>query len=59
MAANFADAAAVGRPNIRLHADYSRNAIVHHGRPDRGVSLIQKPVAREAVGLRVREVLDA
>jgi two-component system NtrC family sensor kinase len=38
---------------------YSRNAIVHHGRLDPGVDLIQKPVTQEALVLRVREMLDA
>lgn len=38
---------------------YSRNAIVHHGRLDPGVDLIQKPVTQEALAARVREMLDA
>jgi hypothetical protein len=38
---------------------YSRNAIVHHGRLDPGVDLLQKPVTQEALALRVREMLDA
>jgi hypothetical protein len=38
---------------------YSRNAIVHQGRLDSGLSLIQKPFGRDALAAKVREVLDA
>ena len=38
---------------------YSRNAIVHHGRLDPGVNLLQKPVSSGELGSKVREVLRA
>jgi signal transduction histidine kinase/CheY-like chemotaxis protein len=37
---------------------YSRNAIVHQGRLDPGVSLLQKPVTQAALGGKIREMLD-
>jgi len=38
---------------------YSRNAIVHQGRLDPGVDLIQKPLTSEQLAAAVRKVLDA
>jgi hypothetical protein len=38
---------------------YSRNAIVHQGRLDPGVNLIQKPVTSEHLALAVRKLLVA
>jgi hypothetical protein len=38
---------------------YSRNAIVHQGRLDPGVELMQKPITQEALAARVRDLLDA
>jgi two-component system, NtrC family, sensor kinase len=38
---------------------YSRNAIVHQGRLDPGVELLQKPVTSEQLAATVRKVLDA
>jgi len=37
---------------------YSRNAIVHHGRLDAEVEVIQKPFTEAALAARIREVLD-
>ena len=37
---------------------YSRNAIVHQGRLDPGVSLLQKPITQRMLARRVRELLD-
>jgi CheY-like chemotaxis protein len=37
---------------------YSRNAIVHQGRLDPGVDLIQKPLVSEQLSATVRRVLD-
>jgi PAS domain S-box-containing protein len=37
---------------------YARNAIIHHGRLDRGVQLITKPFTREDLAAKVRDVLD-
>jgi len=38
---------------------YSRNAIVHQGRLDPGVELIQKPLSQGMLAAKVRAVLDA
>jgi signal transduction histidine kinase/DNA-binding response OmpR family regulator/DNA-directed RNA polymerase subunit K/omega len=56
----LAEEATLGRPNLRVlyTTGYSRDAIVHHGRLDPGVHLISKPFTFEALGRRVREVLD-
>ncbi len=37
---------------------YSRNAIVHHGRLDPGVDVLQKPVSQADLAARVRTALD-
>jgi len=37
---------------------YSRNAIVHQGRLDVGVDLIQKPLTQPALASKIRELLD-
>ena len=49
------------RPGLKVlyTTGYSRNAIVHHGRLDPGVSLITKPFTFEELAARVRDVLDA
>jgi CheY-like chemotaxis protein len=38
---------------------YSRNAIVHQGRLDPGVDLLQKPLSSEHLSAMVRKLLDA
>lgn len=38
---------------------YGMNAIVHHGRLDRGVLLITKPFTFDDLAAKVREVLDS
>ena len=38
---------------------YSRDAIVHQGRLDPGVDLIQKPLTRLALSSKIRDLLDA
>jgi two-component system NtrC family sensor kinase len=47
------------RPTLRVlyMTGYSRNAIVHHGRLDAGVALIQKPIAQMELALKIRELL--
>lgn len=50
----------------RLHPDlpilftsgYTENAIVHHGRLDRGVQLLNKPYRRADLAAKVRQALD-
>jgi CheY-like chemotaxis protein len=37
---------------------YSRNAVVHHGRLDEGVELLQKPIGQQLLATRVRDLLD-
>ena len=37
---------------------YSRNAVVHQGRLDEGVELLQKPVSQSELANRVRTMLD-
>ena len=48
------------RPGIRVlyMTGYSRNAVVHHGRLDEGVDLLQKPVSQAQLTVRVRASLD-
>jgi two-component system, NtrC family, sensor kinase len=57
----LADAARAIRPGLPVlfMTGYSRNAIVHQGRLDSGLSLIQKPFSRDALAAKVREALDA
>ena len=37
---------------------YSRDAIVHQGRLDPGVSLLQKPLTQALLAAKIREILD-
>jgi hypothetical protein len=37
---------------------YSRNAIVHQGRLDPGVSLLQKPLTQMILASKIRDILD-
>src|SRR5882757_7919153 len=37
---------------------YSRNAIVHQGRLDPGVSLLQKPLTQVLLATKIRDILD-
>jgi PAS domain S-box-containing protein len=48
------------RPRIKVlfMTGYSRNAIVHQGRLDHDVDLIQKPLTQASLGARIRDVLD-
>ena len=48
------------RPGIRIlyMTGYSRNAVVHQGRLDEGVDLLQKPVSQAQLAMRVRTALD-
>lgn len=49
------------RPGIKVlfMTGYSRDAIVHQGRLDSGVALIQKPLTQGLLAAKIREVLDA
>lgn len=57
----LADAARVLRPDLRVlyTSGYTENAIVHHGRLDKGVDLLSKPYRRQELAAKVRKVLDA
>jgi CheY-like chemotaxis protein len=48
------------RPNIKvLYASgYTDDAIIHHGILEPGIAYLQKPFTRDALALKVREVLD-
>jgi CheY-like chemotaxis protein len=48
------------RPSLKVlfMTGYSRNAIVHQGRLDPGVELVQKPVTQEQLATRIRRILD-
>jgi PAS domain S-box-containing protein len=48
------------RPDLKIlyMTGYSRNAIVHQGRLDEGVDLLEKPVSQAKLALKVREILD-
>ena len=48
------------RPNLKVlyMTGYSRNAVVHQGRLDEGVDLLQKPVSQAELAHRLRIILD-
>jgi len=48
------------RPHLKTlyMTGYSRNAVVHQGRLDGGVDLLEKPVTQAKLALKVREILD-
>lgn len=49
------------RPNLRIlfMTGYSQDAIVHQGRLDPDIELIEKPFRRDTLAVRVRAMLDA
>ena len=56
-----ADQALQLRPHLKVlfTTGYTRNAIVHNGRLDEGVSLISKPFTFAALASKVRNILDS
>jgi PAS domain S-box-containing protein len=48
------------RPGLKVlfTTGYSRNAIVHQGRLDPGVAMIQKPMTQDGLAARIRDLLD-
>ena len=48
------------RPKLRIlyMTGYSRNAVVHQGRLDEGIDLLEKPVTQARLALKIRELLD-
>jgi two-component system NtrC family sensor kinase len=57
----LAEQARLRRPALKVlfMTGYSRNAIVHQGRLDPGVELIQKPLTSEQLAAAVRKMLDS
>jgi PAS domain S-box-containing protein len=57
----LAEQAKSRRPDLKVlfTTGYSRNAIVHQGRLDPGVAMIQKPITQDALAARIRDLLDA
>ncbi|HZP10591.1 CHASE3 domain-containing protein [Methyloceanibacter sp.] len=57
----LADQARGIRPGLRVlfTTGYTRNAIVHQGRLDPGVQLLNKPYTQHALARKVRAILDA
>jgi two-component system NtrC family sensor kinase len=57
----LADEVLSRRPDVKVifMTGYSRNAIVHQGRLDRGAELISKPLIEAIVARKIRQVLDA
>jgi CheY-like chemotaxis protein len=55
----LAEAIARQRPTVRVlyTSGYTENAIVHHGRLDPGVALINKPYRMAELARKIREVL--
>jgi CheY-like chemotaxis protein len=56
----LADEIREAHPEIRIlfTSGYTENSIVHHGRLDPGVHLLQKPYRSDKLAQKVREVLD-
>jgi CheY-like chemotaxis protein len=52
--------AAQMRPGLKIlyMTGYSRNAVVHQGRLDNGVDLVEKPISQARLALKIREILD-
>jgi CheY-like chemotaxis protein len=48
------------RPDLKIlyMTGYSRNAVVHQGRLEDGVHLLEKPITQARLALQVREMLD-
>src|SRR5215467_9236295 len=57
----LAEEAHARRPEIKVlyTTGYARNAIVHHGLIDPGVNLLPKPYTIQALGRKVRQVLES
>jgi PAS domain S-box-containing protein len=49
------------RPGVKVlyTSGYTENAIIHHGRLDPGVALLNKPYRKTDLARKIREVLDA
>jgi PAS domain S-box-containing protein len=49
------------KPELKVlyMSGYTDDTVVHHGVLDRGIAFLQKPIMPDALGKKVREVLDA
>jgi CheY-like chemotaxis protein len=49
------------RPSVKVlfTSGYTENAIVHHGRLDHGVALLNKPYRKADLARKIREVFSA
>jgi CheY-like chemotaxis protein len=49
------------RPNLKVlfTTGYARNAIIHHGRLDKGVHLITKPFSFNELAAKIRDIIDS
>jgi CheY-like chemotaxis protein len=58
--AQVAAQARILRPALKVlfTTGYARNAIIHHGRLDKGVQLLTKPFSHSDLAAKVRDVLD-
>jgi CheY-like chemotaxis protein len=58
--AQVAEQARQLRPELKVlfTTGYARNAIVHHGRLDKGVALITKPFSSAELAVKIRDMLD-
>ena len=56
----LADLARQLRPSLKVlyTSGYTENSIVHHGKLDPGVKLLNKPYRREQLAVKVRELLE-
>jgi signal transduction histidine kinase/CheY-like chemotaxis protein len=56
----LADKVKAQRPGIKVlfMTGYTRNAIVHQGRLDPGVEMMQKPLSSATLAARIRQILD-
>ena len=56
----LAEAALAAMPKLKVlyMTGYSRNAIVHQGRLDPGVSMLQKPLTQAMLAAKIRDLLD-
>ena len=57
----LSEAMTARQPNLKVlfMTGYSRNAIVHQGRLDPGVELVQKPLSQAMLAAKIRAILDA
>jgi len=57
----LAELAAKLRPDLPVlfTSGYTESSIVHHGRPDQSVQLLNKPYRRDALAAKIRSVLDS